>query len=148
MTEYEELPMRLKEALLTKTKSNSPFWQLIDMDLVDVKKGYAKTKIPYSNKLFNANGVIHGGVIFSAADTAVGVALVGMVDRNDMLTTIEMKINYLKPFKGGEIFAEARIIHKGSQTAIGDVDIRDSNGNLVAKAISTYAIIKKTTETG
>ena len=147
MTEYEELPARLKEALLNKTKSNSPFWQLLDMDLVDVKKGYAKTKIPYSKKLFNANGVIHGGVIFSAADTAVGVALVGMVDRHDVLTTIEMKINYLKPFSGGEIFADARIIHKGTQTAIGDVDIRDSKGDLVAKAISTYAIIKKTTET-
>jgi acyl-CoA thioesterase len=143
MTKYEELPARFKEALLTKTKSNSPFWQLLDMDLMDVKKGYAKTKIPYSEKLFNANGVIHGGVIFSAADTAVGLALVGMVDRHDLLTTIEMKINYLKPFDGGEIFAEAKIIHKGSQTAIGDVDIRDSNGNLVAKAISTYAIIKK-----
>ena len=68
-----------------------------------------------------------------------------MVDRYDILTTIEMKINYLKPFNGGEIFAEAKIIHKGTQTAIGDVDIRDSNGNLVAKAISTYAIIKKDT---
>ena len=51
-----------------------------------------------------------------------------------------------KPFNGGEIFAEAKIIHKGSQTAIGDIDIRDSNGNLVAKAISTYAIIKKTVQ--
>ena len=146
MTDFEELPVRLKQALLAKTKSNSPFWQLIDMDLVDVKKGYAKTKIPYSEKLFNANGVIHGGVIFSAADTAVGIALVGMVDRHDTLTTIEMKINYLRPFTGGEIFAEARIIHRGAQTAIGDVDIRDSDGNLVAKAISTYAIITKKTD--
>jgi acyl-CoA thioesterase len=147
MTEYEELPVRFKEALLSKTKANSPFWQLLDMDLIDVKKGYAKTKIPYSKKLHNANGVIHGGVIFSAADTAVALALVGLVDRRDVLTTIEMKINYLKPFESGEIIAEAKIIHKGTQTAIGDVDIRDSNGSLVAKAISTYAIIKKTTET-
>ena len=143
MRKYEELPPRFKEALLTKTKSNSPFWQLLDMDLIDVKKGYAKTKVPYSQQLHNANGVIHGGVIFSAADTAVGLALVGMVGRRDILTTIEMKINFLKPFESGEIIAEAKIIHKGSQTAIGDVDIRDSEGNLVAKAISTYAIIKK-----
>jgi acyl-CoA thioesterase len=103
MTEYEELPPRFKQALLTKTKANSPFWQLLDMDLIDVKKGYAKTKIPYSKK----------------------------------------QINYLKPFESGEIIAEAKIIHKGTQTAIGDVDIRDSNGSLVAKAISTYAIIHR-----
>jgi acyl-CoA thioesterase len=144
MTEFEELPVRFKQALLAKTKKNSPFWQILGMDLVEVKKGYAKTKIPYSEKLFNANGAIHGGVIFSAADTAVGIALVGMVDRQDIVTTIEMKINYLRPFNSGEIFAEAKIIHKGTQTAIGDVDIWDSDGRLVAKAISTYAIIKKT----
>ena len=54
-----------------------------------------------------------------------------------------MKINYLKPFDRGEIFAEAKIIFKGSQTAVGEVEIRDSDGNLVAKAISTYAIIKR-----
>lgn len=143
MTEYEELPPRLRDALLTKTKANSPFSQILDMDLIEVKKGYAKTKIPYSEKLQNANGVIHGGVIFSAADTAVGVALVGLVGRNDVLTTIEMKINYLKPFDSGEITAEAKIIHIGSQTAIGDIDVRDSNDNLVAKAICTYAIKRK-----
>ena len=54
-----------------------------------------------------------------------------------------MKINYLKPFDSGEIIAQAKIIHKGTQTAIGDVEVRDLSGNLVAKAISTYAIIKK-----
>ena len=54
-----------------------------------------------------------------------------------------MKINYLKPFSGGEIFAEARIIHKGSQTAIGDVEVRDGNGDFIAKGLATYAIFKK-----
>ena len=88
MTDFEELPPRFKEALLTKTKANSPFWSLLDMDLIDVKKGYASTRIPYSKKLHNANGTTNGGVIFSAADTAVGIALVGLVDRDDVLTTI------------------------------------------------------------
>jgi uncharacterized protein (TIGR00369 family) len=54
-----------------------------------------------------------------------------------------MKINYLKSFDRGEIFAEAKIIFKGSQTAVGEVEVRDSDGNLVAKALSTYAIIKR-----
>ena len=97
MSEYDELASRFKEALLIKSKANSPFWSLLNMELIDVKKGWAKIKIPYSPKLANANGVTHGGVIFSAADTAVGIALVGLVDRDDLITTIEMKINYLKP---------------------------------------------------
>jgi acyl-CoA thioesterase len=143
MPKDEELTPGFKEALLTKTKERIPFWSLVDMELVDIKKGWAKTKIPYSQKLINANGVAHGGVIFSAADTAVGLALLGLVDRHDLITTIEMKINYFKSFDRGEIFAEAKIIFKGSQTAVGEVEVRNSDGNLVAKAISTYAIIKR-----
>jgi len=142
MPKDEELTPRFKEALLTKTKERIPFWSLVGMELIDIKKAWAKTKIPFSQKLINANGVAHGGVIFSAADTAVGLALLGLVERHDLITTIEMKINYLKPFDRGEIFAEAKIIFKGTQTAVGEVEVRDSDGNLVAKAISTYAIIK------
>ena len=48
MTEYDELAPRFKQALLTKAKANAPFWSLLDMDLIDVKKEWAKTKIPYS----------------------------------------------------------------------------------------------------
>jgi acyl-CoA thioesterase len=143
MTEYEESAPRFKEALLTQAKAKISFWSLLGMEVVDVKKGWARTKIPFSTKLTNANGLAHGGVIFSAADTAVGIALAGLVNKEDFITTMEMKINYLKSFGSGEIIAEAKIVHKGSTTAIGDVDVRDSSGNLVAKALSTYAIIKR-----
>ena len=135
-------PLDLKKALLTRAKVKIPFWSLLGMEVVDVKKGWASTKIPFSSKLANANGLAHGGAIFSVADTAVGIALVGLVNKEDMITTMEMKINYIKSVGDGEIIAEARIIHKGSTTAIGDVEVRDSRGNLVAKALSTYAIIK------
>ncbi|MGD2271901.1 MAG: PaaI family thioesterase [Desulfobacterales bacterium] len=143
MTQYEELAPRFKEALLTRAKIKIPFWSLLGMEVVDVKMGWAQTKIPFSRKLANANGLAHGGAIFSAADTAVGIALAGLVDKEDFITTLEMKINYVKPVGSGEIIAEAKIIHKGKNTAIGDAEVRDSDGSLVAKAVCTYAIIKK-----
>ena len=49
----------------------------------------------------------------------------------------------MKPVKGKEIIAEAKIIHRGSQTAIGDVEVRDDNRNLISKGLATYAIFKK-----
>jgi uncharacterized protein (TIGR00369 family) len=143
MSKNEKLSTHYSKAWLTKTKKMIPFWSLVGMELIDIRKGWAKTKIPYSQKLINANGVAHGGVIFSAADSAVGLALLGLVDRHDLITTIEMKINYLKSFDRGEITAEAKIIFKGSQIAVGEAEVRDSDGNLVAKATSTYAIIKR-----
>jgi len=87
--------------------------------------------------------VAHGGAIFSPADSAVGMALIGLINKDENISTLEMKINYLRPFSRGEIVAEAKIVHKGTMTAIGDVDVRDEKDNLIAKGLVTYAIFKK-----
>jgi acyl-CoA thioesterase len=71
------------------------------------------------------------------------MAFIGMVDRDEVFTTIEMKIHYLKPFTGGDLIAEASIIHKGSKIVLGDVEVRNGNGDLVAKGLATYLIMKK-----
>lgn len=143
MSEYEVLDPRFKESLLNWMKTNNPFWTLLGMEIIGIKKGWAKIRLPFTKKLTNGIGVAHGGAIFSPADSAVGMALIGLTERDESISTLEMKINYLKPLSGGEIIAEAKIVHRGTMTAIGDVEIRDGNGNLIAKGLATYAIVKK-----
>ncbi len=143
MTEYEELTPRFKEALMKWQKTENPFWSLLGMELMAVKKGWAKIRLPFTEKLANGIGLVHGGAIFSPADSAVGMALVGLLNRDETASTLEMKINYLKPFKDGEIVAEAKIIHRGTMTAVGDVEVRDNKDNLIAKGLATYAIYRK-----
>jgi len=143
MVEYEALAPRFEAAILDWMKTRNPFWALLGMKLVEIKKGWAVVRLPIEDKLTNAIGLVHGGAIFSAADSAVGMALVGMTNRNENISTLEMKINYIKPVKGKAIIAEAKIIHRGSQTAIGDVEVRDDDRNLISKGLATYAIFKK-----
>jgi acyl-CoA thioesterase len=143
VVEYEALAPRFEAAILNWMKTRNPFWALLGMELLEIKKGWAIVRLPIEEKLTNAIGLVHGGAIFSAADSAVGMALVGMTNRNENISTLEMKINYMKPVKGREITAEARIIHRGSQTAIGDVEVRDEDRNLISKGLATYAIFKK-----
>ena len=143
MAEYEELAPRFKAAILEWMETRNPFWSLLGMELIEIKKGWAKVRLPIEEKLTNAIGLVHGGAIFSSADSAVGMALIGMINRNENISTLEMKINYMKPVNGREIIAEARIIHRGSQTAIGDGEVRDEDQNLVSKGLATYAIFKK-----
>jgi acyl-CoA thioesterase len=143
MPEYEELNPRFKESLLNWMKTKNPFWSLLGMELTGIKKGWAKIRMPFSEKLANGIGVAHGGAIFSPADSAVGMALVGLLNKDENISTLEMKINYLKPFTEGEMIAEAKIVHRGTMTAIGDVEVKDGKGNLIAKGLATYAIFKK-----
>ena len=143
MPEYEELNPRFKESILNWMKTNNPFWSLLGMELTEIKKGWAKIRLPFSKKLANGIGVAHGGAIFSPADSAVGMALLGMLRKDENISTLEMKINYLRPFTAGELIAEAKIVHRGITTAIGDVEVKDGKGNLIAKGLATYAIFKK-----
>lgn len=143
MSEYEEISPNYKKALIDNLKTTVPFWGLLGMELVDVKKGWAVVKLPFTKKLEQNDGIAHGGAIFSPADASVAIALLGMLAKQETLITIEMKINYIKPVKEGDIIAEAKIIHKGGKTAIGDVDVRNSQGELIAKCLATYMIIQK-----
>jgi acyl-CoA thioesterase len=143
MFDHEELHPEFKKSLIAKMQEASPFWALLGMELADVRKGWAKVRLPFSKKLVHPLGIAHGGAVFSAADSAVAMALIGLVERDETFTTVEMKINYLKTFHEGEIMAEARIIFKGGKTALGDVDVRNGKGKLIAKGLATYMILKK-----
>jgi len=143
MAEYEELAPRFKAAIQNWMKTRNPFWALLGLELLEIKKGWATVRLPIEEKLTNAIGLVHGGAIFAAADSAVGMALAGMIGRDENISTLEMKINYMKPVKRGTIIAEAKIIHRGSQTAIGDVEVRDEAHQLISKGLATYAIYKK-----
>ena len=143
MPEYEELSPELKELIIETMKTRSPYWSLLGMELVDIKKGWAQVRLPFDKKLVHPLGIAHGGAIFSPADSAVAMALIGMVEKDETFLTIEMKINYLAPFTKGEIIAEAKIIHKGRNTALGDIVVKNGNGELIAKALATYMIVPK-----
>ena len=141
MSQYEKVTPEFKKNLMNRMHKQNPFWSLLSMELLDVRKGWAQIKVPFSEKLVNAIGIVHGGVIFSPADSAIGVALVGLLQRDELITTIEMKINYLKPFDSGAIIAEGKIIHRGTHTAVGEAEVKDAAGNVIAKALGTYMIM-------
>ena len=143
MNEYKDLEPDFREHLVKRVHKFSHFWSLLGMELMDIKKGWAKIRLPFDKKICNALEIAHGGALFSAADSAIGMALLGMVDRGKTITTIEMKINFIKPFSKGEITAEARIVHVGKKTALGEAVVTDSRGGLVAQGTATYMIVKK-----
>lgn len=128
--------------LIKKSANSAPYWNLLDMRVQDAKEGWSRCVMTTGPKHLISRGNVHGGAIASLADSAVAIALIPMLDQHHFVTTVELKINYLAPASQGEMVAEARIIHKGSRIAVGDVDVT-SNGKLVAKCLATYMILPK-----
>jgi uncharacterized protein (TIGR00369 family) len=96
---------------------------------------------PVRPELLNAAGVLHGGVTATLADVAVGMAVVRHLRGTRGATTVELKLNYLRPVTGRKILARSRLVRVGSTLAIGKVDLHDDQARLVGVALVTYMIL-------
>lgn len=94
---------------------------------------------PMRQELMNFAGVLHGGVIATLADVAVGQAL-GV--RGHKTTTVELKINYLRPITGSKVTARSHVLRIGKTLATGRVDVFDDKKNLAAVALVTYMLLE------
>ena len=90
-------------------------------------------------ELLNFAGVLHGGVIATLADVAVGQAL---MLRGHRTTTVELKINYLRPITGSKVSARSHLLRIGKTLATGRVDVLDDKKSLAAVALVTYMLLE------
>lgn len=127
---------------LVNIGQNSPFYQLLNMRIEEVRDNYARLSIKIDEKHIQFQGAVHGGVIASLADSAAAWAVYGSNNLEGTPVTVEMKINFLKPVQSGKLVAEARNIHRGSRIFVGDVEIKNSEGDLIAKSLVTYYVLK------
>ncbi len=121
--------------------NEAPYFRLLGMEVVELAGGYARIIVPVEEKLNSLLGVLHGGVLSSLADSAVAMALSTIIEPDEKPVTVEININYLGLVQGDQAIAEARIISRGRTIAVGDVDITDKSGHLVAKSRATYMIV-------
>ncbi len=125
-----------------KVTNNSPYYKLLGMEIMEIREGECKIQMPFKQDLTHPYRIMHGGAIASLADSSVAMALISVVEPRDRFTTIEFKINFFSPVNKGKLEAHGKIIHKGSKTAVGEVEVENEEGKLIAKLIATYNIRK------
>jgi uncharacterized protein (TIGR00369 family) len=85
----------------------------------------------------HGGGVVQGGVITQIADAAMGMSLATMQEDRMWNTTIELKINFLRPVVSGRVRAVGRVVEMRQTLLFGEADVLDERGRLVARASST-----------
>ena len=85
--------------------------------------------------------MLHGGVTASLADVAVGMALARRFAGRRPATTVELKLNYLRPIDGRKVFARSRLLRVGSNLAVGLVDLWGADKKLAGVALVTYMFL-------
>ena len=138
--------MNVSDAELDSLKDDfnaQGYCRLLGIKVVNLKKGIAQLSLCFNKNILNKEATVHGGIITSLADSAAAVALLSITGSEEKISSIELKINFLRPVKNSDLFAEAKIIHKGSRTAVIEVDIKTKEEKLVAKCLLTFMILEE-----
>ncbi len=119
-----------------------PFAQLVGMTLAYAEGGRSSCRVQLQPQLLNSNGVAHGGLSFTLADTCMGQAVRSTLEPGQGAVTVECKINYFRPGAGSELRSESEVVHRTRSLASVQCRIL-AGGELVATAHGTFAIRPK-----
>jgi uncharacterized protein (TIGR00369 family) len=83
---------------------------------------------------------VHGGVLFTLLDTALGGAVVNSLPEGKGCATLEIKINYFRPIQHGRVIAVGRLVNRSRHTAYAEGEVVNEEGKVLAKASGTFFI--------
>ena len=124
-------------------QSAPPVATHLGMCLVELEEGRARFELDVDpEKHANPMGTVQGGVLVALADGAMGVAYATALQDGETFTTLEIKMNYLKPVWSGTLSAVGTVVKAGRTIGLTECSITDESGSLVAFATSTCMTLR------
>ena len=119
-----------------------PVATLIGFSLASIEPGRAVIEFEATERHANPMGTLHGGILADIADAAMGMAYASGLDEGETFTTLEFKINFVKPVWTGKLRAEGRVLSGGRTVGLVECHVRDAKDRLIAHATSTCMTLR------
>ncbi len=119
-----------------------PIAQLLGFRLAEVQPGRVVVQFVAGPEHANPMGTLHGGVFCDLADAAMGMAYATTLEEDETFTTLELKINFLRPVWNATLTADGRVVQAGRSVGLVECDVTDERGRLVARAVSTCMTLR------
>jgi uncharacterized protein (TIGR00369 family) len=111
--------------------------------IVDVSVGDVTFLCDPDESAYNPIGLVHGGLVCTVLDSVLGCAVQSTLPAGVGYTSIELKVNYLRPVHrdSGQLRAHGWITKPGRRVAFADADVRDLEGKVVASATGSCLVM-------
>ncbi len=119
-----------------------PIARLLGFTVTAVESGRVVAELDADERFANPMGTLHGGVLCDLADAAMGMAYASRLAEGESFTTLELKINFLKPIWRSHLRATGTVTKMGRTVGLVECEILDDTGALVAKVSSTCMTLR------
>jgi uncharacterized protein (TIGR00369 family) len=121
-----------------------PICELVRMTLVEVEPGRAVFELAPDESMYNPLGCVQGGVVTGILDAAMGCALHATLPAGVSYTTLELKVNFVRPvtLATGVVRAVGTVVHGGGTVTTTEARLEDRDGTLYAHATSTLMVLR------
>jgi uncharacterized protein (TIGR00369 family) len=121
-----------------------PVMRLLNVGFGELDEGRIVFTLEPAEYHYNPIGSVHGGVITTLCDSAMGCAIQSTLPAGAGYTTLEVKVNFVRPVTvaTGSVRCEGRVIHVGGRVATAESTLTDAQGKLYAHATTTCMIFR------
>jgi uncharacterized protein (TIGR00369 family) len=130
------------QAMLRGDIPAPPVARMVGFTMDSIEPGRAVFRLEAGEQHANPMGTLHGGILCDIADAAMGCAWGSTLGGGESYTTVELKINFMRPVWRATLTAEGRVIGGGRTIGLTECRVTDEKGRLVAHATSTLLTLR------
>jgi uncharacterized protein (TIGR00369 family) len=115
--------------------------ETLEIEFIDVGDGFLSARMPVTPKVYQLDGILHGGATVALAET-VASAAVSVLNRDANISTvgIEISANHVRSVSSGYVTATARPLHMGKTIQLLEISVVDDDDNLISHCkLSTFS---------
>jgi len=135
--------LELLQGIQTGAVPPPGFAVLLDLTLESVEEGRVTFALEPGETHLNPLGTVHGGLLATMLDSAMGCAVQSVLPADRSYTTLQLDVKYVRapPVGRGRIVAEGTVVHAGRRTATAEGRVLDAEGRLCAHATTTCLVL-------
>ncbi|MFM9277236.1 PaaI family thioesterase [Paenibacillus jiagnxiensis] len=122
-------------------EGENTFWGFLGCRFLSAENGEIRIGLEAREQHTNSMGIIHGGVLTSLMDQAMGMAATS-VRAQDACVTTNLNVHFLSAMHKGKLEVRARVIHEAGRTITTEADIHDEQGTLGCMATATFRVLR------
>lgn len=120
--------------------------ETVGAEVTSIERGSVSVELMAGDRHRQEGGVVQGGIIAQVADASMAMSLMTLQPLEETNTTVELKINFVRPVIEGRIKAVGRVVEMKKSVFFAEADVYDDQGRLVARASSTCMAVPSARE--